>query len=69
MPALYQPRLISPTTDEGPMSVTISSAFDAGNIRVTKQNGDSADLEIVHDHMSDVYNGSISASPAARGAR
>ena len=37
------------------MSVTISSAFDAGNIRVTKQNGDSADLEIVHDHMSDFY--------------
>src|SRR6476469_8431093 len=37
------------------MSLTISSAFDAGNIRVVKQNGDTIDLEIVHDHMSDFY--------------
>jgi murein tripeptide amidase MpaA len=37
------------------MSLIISSAFDAGNIRVAKQDGDSADLEIVHDHMSDFY--------------
>jgi len=37
------------------MSFTISSAFDAGNIRVTRQDGDSADLEIVADHMSDFY--------------
>jgi murein tripeptide amidase MpaA len=37
------------------MSLIISSAFDAGNIRVVKQSGDSADLEIVHDHMSDFY--------------
>jgi murein tripeptide amidase MpaA len=37
------------------MSLTISSSFDAGNIRVVKQDGDSADLEIVHDHMSDFY--------------
>ena len=37
------------------MAVTISSAFDAGNIRVMKQDGDSADLEIVKDHMSDFY--------------
>jgi murein tripeptide amidase MpaA len=37
------------------MSLIISSAFDAGNIRVVSQDGDSADLEIVHDHMSDFY--------------
>jgi murein tripeptide amidase MpaA len=37
------------------MSLIISSAFDAGNIRVVKQSGESADLEIVHDHMSDFY--------------
>ena len=37
------------------MALTISSAFDAGNIRVVKQSGDSADLEIVKDHLSDFY--------------
>jgi murein tripeptide amidase MpaA len=37
------------------MSVTISSAFDAGNIRVLKQDGDTIDLEIVKDHLSDFY--------------
>jgi len=37
------------------MTLTISSAFDAGNIRVVKQSGDTIDLEIVHDHMSDFY--------------
>ncbi len=37
------------------MSLTISSAFDAGNIRVVSQDGDTADLEIVKDHMSDFY--------------
>jgi murein tripeptide amidase MpaA len=37
------------------MALIISSAFDAGNIRVVKQYGDSADLEIVTDHMSDFY--------------
>jgi len=37
------------------MALTISSAFDAGNIRVVNQDGDSADLEIVKDHMSDFY--------------
>ena len=29
------------------MAITISSAFDAGNIRVVRQDGDAADLEIV----------------------
>ena len=37
------------------MPLTISSSFDAGNIRVVKQDGFSADLEIVTDHMSDFY--------------
>ncbi len=37
------------------MTLTISSAFDAGNIRVLKQDGDSADLEIGKDHLSDFY--------------
>jgi murein tripeptide amidase MpaA len=37
------------------MAITISSAFDAGNIRVVKQSGDRADLEIVKDHLSDFY--------------
>ena len=37
------------------MTITISSAFDAGNIRVVAQDGDRIDLEIVKDHMSDFY--------------
>ena len=37
------------------MAITISSAFDAGNIRVVKQDGDRVDLEIVKDHLSDFY--------------
>ena len=37
------------------MAITISSAFDAGNIRVVDQDGDRVDLEIVKDHMSDFY--------------
>ena len=37
------------------MALTISSSFDAGNIRLIKQDGDRADLEIVKDHMSDFY--------------
>ena len=37
------------------MSITISSAFDAGNIRVIEQRGDTIDLEIVNDHMSDFF--------------
>jgi murein tripeptide amidase MpaA len=37
------------------MTLTISSSFDAGNIRVVRQEGDRADLEIVTDHMSDFY--------------
>ena len=37
------------------MSITISSAFDAGNIRVVENRGDTIDLEIVKDHMSDFH--------------
>ena len=37
------------------MAITISSSFDAGNIRVVKQDGTRFDLEIVKDHMSDFY--------------
>ena len=37
------------------MPLTISSSFDAGNIRVVGQQGDSVDLEIAKDHMSDFY--------------
>ena len=37
------------------MAITISSAFDAGNIRVVKEQGGTIDLEIVKDHLSDFY--------------
>ena len=37
------------------MAITISSAFDAGNIRVVKTDGDVIGLEIVKDHKSDFY--------------
>ena len=37
------------------MTLTISSAFDAGNVRTIRQDGDGADLEIVKDHLSDFY--------------
>ncbi|MFL6786318.1 MAG: M14-type cytosolic carboxypeptidase, partial [Sphingomicrobium sp.] len=37
------------------MSLSISSSFDAGNIRVIRQDDSGADLEIVNDHLSDFY--------------
>ncbi|MEO7240546.1 MAG: M14-type cytosolic carboxypeptidase [Sphingomicrobium sp.] len=37
------------------MAITISSAFDAGNIRVLREADDTFDLEIVADHLSDFY--------------
>ena len=37
------------------MTISISSAFDAGNIRVVGIDGDTARLEIVKDHLSDFY--------------
>jgi murein tripeptide amidase MpaA len=37
------------------MTLSISSAFDGGNIRVVAVNGDVVDLEIIKDHQSDFY--------------
>ncbi len=37
------------------MPLTISSSFDAGNIRVVNQHDNQVELEIVKDHMSDFY--------------
>jgi murein tripeptide amidase MpaA len=37
------------------MTLSISSAFDGGNIRAVAINGDVVDLEIVTDHQSDFY--------------
>ena len=37
------------------MTISISSAFDAGNIRVVSIDGTNADLEIVKDHLSDFH--------------
>ncbi|WP_106640656.1 M14 family metallopeptidase [Allosphingosinicella vermicomposti] len=37
------------------MTLSISSAFDGGNIRLIAINGNRADLEIVKDHQSDFY--------------
>jgi murein tripeptide amidase MpaA len=37
------------------MTLSISSAFDGGNIRLVAIEGDRVDLEIVRDHQSDFY--------------
>lgn len=37
------------------MTITVSSAFDSGNIRLLRQEGATLDLEIVQDHQSDFY--------------
>jgi murein tripeptide amidase MpaA len=37
------------------MTLSVSSAFDGGNIRAVAINGDVVDLEIVKDHQSDFY--------------
>ena len=37
------------------MTLSISSAFDAGNIRILNISGETADLEIVHDRDSEFY--------------
>ncbi len=37
------------------MSLSVSSAFDGGNIRLVAIEGDRVDLEIVKDHQSDFY--------------
>jgi murein tripeptide amidase MpaA len=37
------------------MTLSITSAFDSGNIRVISTTDSTAELEIVHDHQSDFY--------------
>ncbi len=37
------------------MTITINAAFDGGNIRLLRGDGDTIDLEIVHDRDSDFY--------------
>jgi murein tripeptide amidase MpaA len=37
------------------MTIQINAAFDSGNIRLTGIDGDTVDLEIVADHLSDFY--------------
>ena len=37
------------------MTLSVSSAFDGGNIRLVAIEGDRVDLEIVKDHQSDFY--------------
>ncbi|MGZ8999295.1 MAG: M14-type cytosolic carboxypeptidase, partial [Allosphingosinicella sp.] len=37
------------------MTLSVSSAFDGGNIRLAGIDGDQIDLEIVKDHQSDFY--------------
>jgi murein tripeptide amidase MpaA len=37
------------------MTLSVSSAFDGGNIRLVSTDGDRLDLEIVKDHQSDFY--------------
>ena len=49
------------------MSVTVSSAFDAGNIRLVGIEGDRIDLEIVKDHQSDFYQWFYFRVAGARG--
>ncbi len=40
---------------QGSMSLSVSSAFDGGNIHLVAIEGDRVDLEIVRDHQSDFY--------------
>jgi hypothetical protein len=51
------------------MTLSITSPHDGGNIRWSPPKGDRFDLEIVQDHASDFFNGSISGSPARPDAR
>ena len=37
------------------MTLSVSSAFDGGNIRLVAIEGDRVDLEIAKDHQSDFY--------------
>src|SRR5688572_2584866 len=40
---------------QDPMNLSVSSAFDGGNIRLVAIEGSRVDLEIVKDHQSDFY--------------
>src|SRR5690606_30211628 len=51
----YQGALIAPKCFKDEMTLSVSSAFDGGNIRVVAIDGDRIDLEIVKDHQSDFY--------------
>ena len=50
------------------MTLSITSAFDGGNIRVVALDGNRADLEIVKDHQSDFYQWFYFRVAGARGA-
>ena len=49
--------------------ISINSAFDGGNIRVAGIDGDTVDLEIVADHLSDFYQWFSFRVAGARGRR
>lgn len=49
------------------MSISITSAFDGGNIHLVSLDGDSANLEIVRDHQSDFYQWFYFRVAGARG--
>lgn len=49
------------------MSITINAGFDGGNIRVTRIEGDTVDLEIVQDRQSDFYQWFFFRVAGARG--
>ena len=46
---------LTPTFPKDTMTLSVSSAFDGGNIRLVAIDGDRVDLEIVKDHQSDFY--------------
>ncbi len=49
------------------MTLSINAAFDGGNIRVVKIDGDSVDLEILHDKDSEFYQWFYFRVASARG--
>jgi murein tripeptide amidase MpaA len=51
------------------MSISIDAGFDGGNIRVVGQDGDTVDLEIVHDKDSDFYQWFFFRAAGVRGRK